>query len=157
MERDAEPHVHHLAQGDSRHAPPSKGCSQNSARTPGRQATVAYRAVRAVWDWRQGTALQPQKDQRAQQQLLEQKLQTLKAAQSALATAERKKDAVELRCQILQDEVARLSEINSSQAEYAQNLQEHLVEAVAHLKLLGRSRLTRSSKRPINARTRIWP
>lgn len=71
--------------------------------------------------------------------MLEQKLQTLESAQSALATAERKEDAVEQHCQTLQDEVARLGEINASQAEYAQNLQERLVEAVAHLKLLGHS------------------
>lgn len=67
-------------------------------------------------------ARQLQKDKRAQQQLLEQKLQTLESVQRALTTAERKNDAVEQRCLTLQEEIARLGEVSTIQAQQTQSM-----------------------------------
>jgi chromosome segregation ATPase len=82
-------------------------------------------------------ARQQQKEQHAQQQLLAQKTQALKSAQSELAGVERKKDALELRCRSLEEEVVRLGETSSIQAQQAQSLSERLIEAIAQMKQHG--------------------
>lgn len=81
-------------------------------------------------------ARQLQKEQHAQQQLLVQKTLALETAQSALTGVERANEALEQRCSKLQEEVARLGEVSTIQAQREQGLQERLSEAIAQLKLL---------------------
>lgn len=78
-----------------------------------------------------------QKEHHALQQLLAQKIQALEAGQRALAGAERTNEALERHCSTLREEVARLGEVSTIQAQQTQSMQERLIEATAQLKLLG--------------------
>lgn len=89
-------------------------------------------------------ARQLQKEQHAQQQLLAHKTRALEAVQSALASVERTKEALEQRCRIWQEEVAQLGEAATIQAQQMQSLQERLIEATAQLKLLENARAPES-------------
>ncbi|HGY2559442.1 cointegrate resolution protein T, partial [Pseudomonas aeruginosa] len=89
-------------------------------------------------------ARQQQKDQHAQQKLLTQKAQALEVAQNTLTSIERTNEALEQRCHALQDEVTRLGEASSIQAQQTQSLQERLAKATAQLKLLGQAPPTSS-------------
>lgn len=87
-------------------------------------------------------ARQLQKDRHAQQQLLIQKTQALDTAQRSLTGIERKNDALEQRCQALQEEVTRLSEAFKTQAQQTQTMQKRLIEATTRLKCLEQAPLS---------------
>ncbi len=82
-------------------------------------------------------ARQLQKEQHAQQQLLNQKTQAADDLQSALVNAGLSNEALEERCRMLHEDVSRLNESAAIQTQNVQGLQERLIEATAQLKLLG--------------------
>jgi len=81
-------------------------------------------------------ARQQQREQHAQQQLLDQRTEALEVAQRTVASLERMNEDLEQRCYALQDEVTRLDTASSAQAQQTQSLQERLSDATALLKLL---------------------